>query len=138
VTKCENWGLRSLAYRIKKNRKGHYLMFNIDCPSGAVQEMERQMRLNEDVLRYLTIKVDKLDEEPSVQMQGRSGRDGQGSDDHKPYSGKPQSDADASVVADKAEKVQPAEEAKAKTAEAEEAESAEEEGAKAESEGEDK
>jgi small subunit ribosomal protein S6 len=76
VTKRESWGLKSLAYRIKKNRKGHYMMFNIDGPSSAVQEMERQMRLNEDILRILTVKVDELEEGPSAQMQGRSGRDG--------------------------------------------------------------
>mgnify|MGYP003963085113 CR=1 FL=1 len=71
VTKRENWGLKTLAYRIKKNRKGHYVMFHIDAPAPAVHEMERQMRINEDVLRYLTIKVDAFDEGPSVMMQSR-------------------------------------------------------------------
>lgn len=69
VKKRENWGLRSLAYKIKKNRKGHYLLFNIEGPANAVQEFERRMRLNEDVLRYLTIKVDALDEGPSIPAQ---------------------------------------------------------------------
>ena len=80
VTKREIWGLKTLAYRIKKNRKGHYVMFNIDGPSSAVQEMERLMRLNEDILRILTIKVDELEEAPSAQMQSRSrdGRYGEG------------------------------------------------------------
>ncbi len=75
VTKQENWGIKSLAYKIKKNRKGHYILFNIDGPSGAISEMERHMRLNEDILRYLTIKVDELEEGESVQMQNRSSRD---------------------------------------------------------------
>jgi small subunit ribosomal protein S6 len=69
VSKKEYWGLRSLAYRIKKNRKGHYTLLNIDAPAAAVAEMERQMRINEDILRFLTIRVDKLEEEPSIQMQ---------------------------------------------------------------------
>lgn len=75
VIKKENWGLKSLAYRIKKNRKGHYVLMNLDAPSEAVHEMERQMRLHEDILRYLTIRVDELDEEPSIQMQAKSSRD---------------------------------------------------------------
>lgn len=69
VKKRENWGLRSLAYKIKKNRKGHYILFNIDAPSAAIQEMERLMSLNEDILRYLTLKVDELDEGPSIPAQ---------------------------------------------------------------------
>ena len=56
IVKKENWGLRTLAYRIKKNRKGHYVMLNIDAPAAAIHEMERQMRINEDVLRHLTIR----------------------------------------------------------------------------------
>ena len=75
VTKQENWGIKGLAYKIKKNRKGHYVLFNIDGPSGAVSEMERHMRFNEDILRYMTIKVDDLEEGESVQMQNRSSRD---------------------------------------------------------------
>lgn len=69
VAKTEYWGLKSLAYRIKKNRKGHYLQLTIDAPATAVQEMERQMRLNEDLLRHLTLRTDELDLEPSVMMQ---------------------------------------------------------------------
>jgi small subunit ribosomal protein S6 len=74
--KRENWGLRTLAYKIKKNRKGHYLLFNYECPSEAVTELERQLRLNEDVLRYLTIKVDNFSNEPSIpaQMMSRDDR----------------------------------------------------------------
>lgn len=75
VANRENWGLRGLSFRIKKNRKAHYIMLNIDAPGPAIHEMERQMRLNEDVIRYMTIKVDALSEEPSVMMQNRSSRD---------------------------------------------------------------
>src|SRR5215831_8732628 len=70
----EYWGLRNLSYRIKKNRKGHYVLLNIDAPAPAVLEMERTMRLNEDVLRYLTVKVDGLEEGPSAMMQRRDER----------------------------------------------------------------
>lgn len=78
VTKTEPWGLRSLAYKIKKNRKGHYTLLNIDAPAEAVHEMERQMRLHEDVLRFLTLRVDELEEGPSAvltrQERERGGR----------------------------------------------------------------
>ena len=69
VTKREYWGLRNLSYRIKKNRKGHYMLLNIDGPPAAVLEMERTMRINEDVLRYLTVRVDELEEGPSAMMR---------------------------------------------------------------------
>jgi small subunit ribosomal protein S6 len=69
VGKTEYWGLKSLAFRIKKNRKAHFTLMNIDAPHAAVAEMERQMGINEDVLRYLTLGVDAHDNEPSVQMQ---------------------------------------------------------------------
>lgn len=69
VTKTEHWGLRTLAYRIKKNRKGHYVLLNIDAPAAAVHEMERTLRINEDVLRYLTIRVDELEEGPSAVLR---------------------------------------------------------------------
>lgn len=75
IAKSEYWGVRSLAYRIKKNRKGHYVMMHIDAPAVAVQEMERNIRLNEDVIRYLTIKVDELEEGPSIVMQSKGSRD---------------------------------------------------------------
>jgi len=71
VKKREYWGLRTLAFRIKKNRKGHYVLFNIDAPPAAVAEMERNMRINEDVLRYLTVRVDELEEGPSAMLQSR-------------------------------------------------------------------
>src|SRR5258705_13374811 len=65
VSKKEYWGLRSLTYRIKKNRKGHYTLLNIDAPSAAVKEMERTMSINEDIIRFLTVRVDALEEGPS-------------------------------------------------------------------------
>jgi small subunit ribosomal protein S6 len=75
VKKREYWGLRNLAYRMNKNRKGHYILFNIDAPAAAIAELERTMRINEDVLRYLTIRVEQHDEGPSPIMQGRGGRE---------------------------------------------------------------
>lgn len=72
VTKREYWGLRNLSYRIKKNRKGHYVLLNLDAPPAAVNELERNMRINEDVLRYLTVRVEALEEGPSAMMQARS------------------------------------------------------------------
>ena len=78
VGKVESWGLRSLAYRIKKNRKAHYTLMNITAPHAAVAEMERQMGLSEDVLRFKTIKVDELDEAQSAMMQKRDRDDRRG------------------------------------------------------------
>jgi small subunit ribosomal protein S6 len=75
VTKNEYWGLRNLAYRMKKNRKGHYLHLNFKAPGGAVRELERQEELSEDVVRYLTVRVDELEEGPSILMQVRSSRE---------------------------------------------------------------
>src|SRR6201996_3878789 len=65
IAKIEYWGLRNLTYRIKKNRKGHYSLLALDAPAPAVKEMERQLSINEDVLRYLTVKVEELDLELS-------------------------------------------------------------------------
>lgn len=70
VTKTESWGLRSLAYRIKKNRKGHYVLIESDTPPPALLEMERNMRIHEDILRYMSIKLDELSKGPSVMMGG--------------------------------------------------------------------
>lgn len=85
VTKVETWGLRTLAYKIAKNRKAHYVMLNIDAPAGVVAELERQTQINEDVIRYMTIRVDELETGPSVVMRksertgrGRRDRDGDG------------------------------------------------------------
>ncbi|MDA0675221.1 MAG: 30S ribosomal protein S6 [Proteobacteria bacterium] len=119
VSKKEYWGLRNLSYRIKKNRKGHYVLLNIDAPSAAVHEMERQMRFNEDILRFMTVRVDELEEGPSMMMQkpprdergerggrrgegfgdgprrGRSSRDDEGSDDGARRGRGPRDDQDA-------------------------------------------
>ena len=72
VPKAEQWGLRNLTYRIAKNRKGHYVLMNIDAPAAAILEMERQMRINEDVLRYMTIKVETHETEPSAILRAKS------------------------------------------------------------------
>lgn len=74
VAKTEYWGMKSLAFRIKKNRKAHYTLMNIDAPSAALSEMERQMGLNEDVLRFMTIRLDEFEEGPSAMMR-KSDRD---------------------------------------------------------------
>lgn len=81
VKKTEYWGLKNLAYRIKKNRKGHYGLLNLDAPAAAVTEMERTLRFNEDVLRFMTIRVDELEEEPSVMMRNKNVRDERGGRD---------------------------------------------------------
>src|SRR3981081_68444 len=74
VTKLEQWGVKSLSYRVRKNRKAHFTFMNVDAPSAALTEIERQERLNEDVLRYLTIRVDEHEEGPSAMMR-KSDRD---------------------------------------------------------------
>ena len=75
VVKTEYWGLRNLAYRIKKNRKGHYILLNIDAPWAAVAEMERQERINEDIIRFLTIRAEELNQGPSIMMQVKAARE---------------------------------------------------------------
>ena len=77
VHKTESWGLKSLSYRIKKNRKGHYVLIETDTPPEALHEMERNLRLNEDILRYLTVREEALSKGPSVQME-------RGRDDDRP------------------------------------------------------
>lgn len=74
VSKIENWGLKTLPYRVRKNRKAHYALMNIEAPAGAIAEMERQMRLHEDILRYMTIKVEEHEEGPSAMLR-RNDRD---------------------------------------------------------------
>jgi small subunit ribosomal protein S6 len=69
VTKTETWGLKSLAYKIKRNRKAHYVMLNIEAPAGVVAELERQTGINEDVIRWMTVRVDELEAGPSVMMR---------------------------------------------------------------------
>ncbi len=78
VTESEYWGVKTMAYKINKNRKGHYAFLKTDAPSSAVQEMERLMRLHDDVMRILTIRVDEHVEGPSVQMQKREERGDRG------------------------------------------------------------
>ena len=69
VTKTENWGIRSLTYRMKKNRKAHFVLLNIDGPATVVNEIERQERIHEDVIRYLTVRVEEHEEGPSAMMR---------------------------------------------------------------------
>lgn len=78
VTKTEYWGLKSLTFRIRKNRKAHYTLLNIDAPAAAVAEMERQMRINEDILRFMTVRVEEHEEGPSAMMQKRDDRGDRG------------------------------------------------------------
>ena len=72
VAKREYWGLRSLSYRIKKNRKGHYMLLGLDAKPAAVNEVERKLSLNEDILRFMTIRVDAIDENPSAILARKS------------------------------------------------------------------
>ena len=74
IKKRENWGIRNLAYKINKNRKGHYTLLNIDGPPEAIQEYERLMRLDEDVIRFLTIKIKSVNEKPSPLMANKPDR----------------------------------------------------------------
>ena len=69
VTKTENWGVRSLTYRMNKNRKAHFVLLNIDAPSSAIAEIERQERISEDVIRYLSVRVEEHEEGPSAMMR---------------------------------------------------------------------
>jgi small subunit ribosomal protein S6 len=78
VEKQEYWGLRGLAYRIKKNRKGHYVLLNLNAPAKAVQELERQLKINEDVLRFMTVKVDQFDTSSNKNKREREDRKPEG------------------------------------------------------------
>ena len=69
IAKLEQWGVKSLSYRLRKNRKAHYTFMNLDAPSAVINEIERQERLNEEVLRYLTVRVEELEEGPSIMMR---------------------------------------------------------------------
>ena len=91
IKKREYWGLRSLAYRIKKNRKGHYVMFNLETGPEALREYERIMGLNEDVLRFLNPNIEEVEEGPSIMMQAKTERSSRGQRDQ----------ADAGVTAEK-------------------------------------
>lgn len=72
ITKNEYWGLKSLAYRVKKNRKGHYSLLNIDAEHGAISEMERRISLNDDIIRFMTLRVDEHEVEESVQLRNKN------------------------------------------------------------------
>ncbi len=78
IGRVENWGLKSLTYRVKKNRKAYYTLMDLDCPPAALNEMERQMGLSEDVLRFMTVKVEKHEEGASAMMQKREERSERG------------------------------------------------------------
>lgn len=80
VTKQEYWGLKNLAFKIKKNRKAHFAFFNLDAPPAAVTEMERRMGINSDIIRFLTVRVEELETEPSAQMR-KQDRDERGDRD---------------------------------------------------------
>ncbi|RME63092.1 MAG: 30S ribosomal protein S6 [Alphaproteobacteria bacterium] len=71
VTKSEYWGLKPLAYRIKKNRKAHFVLMNLDTPPETVAELERRARIHDDIIRYLTVRVDKLEDGPSAMMRSK-------------------------------------------------------------------
>ena len=87
VGRDENWGLKSLTYRINKNRKAHYVLMDIDAPAPAVHEIERQMRINEDILRYMTIAVEKHEDGPSAMTQKRDRDDRPRRDGDRPDRG---------------------------------------------------
>lgn len=74
IQKKESWGLRNLAYKINKNRKGHYMLLNIDGPAEAIVEYERLMRLHEDIIRFLTMRIKSVDEKPSPLMSNKNDR----------------------------------------------------------------
>jgi small subunit ribosomal protein S6 len=87
VGRIENWGLKSLTYRINKNRKAFYVLMDVDAPAAAIQEVERQQRFNEDVLRFMTVKVEKHEEGPSAMMQKRDRDDRPRRDGDRPDRG---------------------------------------------------
>ncbi len=107
VARREYWGLKNMAYRIKKNRKGHYMMMHVDAPAGAVQEMERAMRISEDVLRYMSIRLDTFPEGPTIMMQSRSAREDRRRDERRARAAKrrddEKSEAEAAPAAPAAE-----------------------------------
>ena len=97
VAKTEQWGLKTLTYKIKKNRKGHYVLFNLNAPAAAVAEMERNMSISEDILRFMTVRVDELEAGPSAMMQKRDRDDRPRRDGDRPDRGfgdRPRRDGD--------------------------------------------
>ena len=83
IKKKEYWGLRTLAYKIKKNKKGHYYMINIECNSAAIFELERQMKINEDIIRFLSLKIPEIDSEPSIIAKNRNDKDEVNTDNNR-------------------------------------------------------
>lgn len=100
VPKQEYWGVKSLTYRIRKNRKAHMALLNINAPAAAVHEMERQMRISEDIIRFITVKVEALEEGPSAMMQKRDRDDRRGDRDDRPRRRDRDGDEGDDVVAD--------------------------------------
>ncbi|HUY68647.1 MAG TPA: 30S ribosomal protein S6 [Alphaproteobacteria bacterium] len=96
VKKTEQWGLRNLSYRIKKNKKGHYVMFNLDAPPAAVAELERNLRINEDILRFLTVRVEEHEEGPSAILR-KDEREERGERDHGDRPRRPRRDEPAAT-----------------------------------------
>jgi small subunit ribosomal protein S6 len=94
VEKQEYWGLRSLAYRIKKNRKGHYVLLNLNAPSNAIIELERQLKINEDVLRFITVRVEAFEQSNSSRKREREAG---GRDDGPPRERRPREDGVADL-----------------------------------------
>lgn len=94
IANVESWGLRTLTYRIKKNRKGHYVLMNIEAPAPAVHEMERQMRINEDVLRFMTLRLDAFEEGPSAMVRNKDRDDRPRRSDRNDRGPRPDRDGD--------------------------------------------
>jgi len=98
IGRVENWGLRPLTYRMRKNRKAYYTLLNIDAPAAAIAELERQMRINEDILRFLTLRVEAHEEGPSV-MLARRDRDDRGGERDDERQRRPRRPRDEAAVA---------------------------------------
>jgi small subunit ribosomal protein S6 len=108
ISKTEYWGVKSLSFRIRKNRKAHFTLLNIEAPAAAVSEVERQERINEDVLRALTVRVEELEAGPSAMMR-KSDRD-RDRDDRRGERGERRRDRDAPRGRDESEDAEPTEE----------------------------
>jgi small subunit ribosomal protein S6 len=98
IANVESWGLRTLTYRIKKNRKGHYVLINIEAPAPAVHEMERQMRINEDVLRFMTLRLDAFEEGPSAMVRNKDRDDRPRRSDRNDRGPRPDRDGDQAAA----------------------------------------
>ena len=98
VEKQEYWGLRSLSYRIKKNRKGHYVLLNLNAPSAAIVELERQLKINEDVLRFLTVRVEAFEQSNSSRKREREDGERPRRDDDRPRRERSDEDVEGAAV----------------------------------------